>query len=135
MRKTKTDRNSASKKTNYDICCESVESMAQLIDIAKIGWTKEQMVEWLKREATADSLSFTPGVETHTKQITNKQRIQSMSDEELTRVLLCPYDTAGEEIDIMPCMKDGRTSMATQEECRKCIIEWLHKTTVCGITR
>lgn len=39
------------KKTNYDMCCESMEAMAQIIDIAKIGWTKEQIMEWLQSEA------------------------------------------------------------------------------------
>ena len=38
-------------KTNFDICCESIENMAQIIDIAKIGWTKEQIIEWLQSEA------------------------------------------------------------------------------------
>ena len=38
------------KKTNFDRCCESIEAMAQIIDIAKIGWTKEQIMEWLQRE-------------------------------------------------------------------------------------
>lgn len=38
-------------KTNFDYCCESVENMAQIIDIAKIGWTKEQIIEWLQSEA------------------------------------------------------------------------------------
>lgn len=38
------------KKTNFDRCCESVEAMAQIIDIAKIGWTKEQIIEWLQKE-------------------------------------------------------------------------------------
>ena len=39
------------KMTNFDVCCESVEVMAQMIDIAKIGWTKEQVMEWLQKEA------------------------------------------------------------------------------------
>ena len=38
------------KKTNFDRCCESTEAMAQIIDIAKIGWTKEQIMEWLQKE-------------------------------------------------------------------------------------
>ena len=38
------------KKTNFDRCCESVEAMAQVIDIAKIGWTKEQIMDWLQKE-------------------------------------------------------------------------------------
>lgn len=38
------------KKTNFDRCCESMEAMAHIIDIAKIGWTKEQIMEWLQKE-------------------------------------------------------------------------------------
>ena len=38
------------KRTNFDMCCESMEAMAQIIDIAKIGWTKEQIIEWLQKE-------------------------------------------------------------------------------------
>ena len=38
------------KKTNFDKCCESMEAMAQIIDIAKVGWTKEQIMEWLQKE-------------------------------------------------------------------------------------
>lgn len=36
-------------KTNFDGCCESVEMMAQVIDIMKCGWTKEQIIRWLKQ--------------------------------------------------------------------------------------
>lgn len=36
--------------TYFDCCCESIENMAQAIDIMKAGWTKEQIVEWLKQE-------------------------------------------------------------------------------------
>lgn len=39
------------KKTNFDRCCESMEAMAQIIDIAKTGWTKDQIMEWLQSEA------------------------------------------------------------------------------------
>lgn len=38
-------------KTNFDICCQSIENMAQIIDIVKVGWTKEQIIDWLKTEA------------------------------------------------------------------------------------
>ena len=38
------------KKTNFDRCCESIKAMAQIIDIAKCGWTKEQVMEWLQKE-------------------------------------------------------------------------------------
>ena len=36
--------------TNFDVCCESMEAMAQVIDIAKIGWTKDQIMDWLQKE-------------------------------------------------------------------------------------
>ena len=38
------------KRTNFDRCCESMEAMAQIIDIAKLGWTKDQIMEWLQKE-------------------------------------------------------------------------------------
>lgn len=38
------------KQTNFDYCCQSVENMAQVIDIAKCGWTKEQVIKWLQSE-------------------------------------------------------------------------------------
>ena len=41
-------------KTNFDVCCESIENMAQIIDIAKNGWTKEQIIDWLQSEAQTE---------------------------------------------------------------------------------
>lgn len=41
-------------KTNFEICCESVENMAQVIDIAKCGWTKDEIIAWLNREAKGE---------------------------------------------------------------------------------
>lgn len=35
--------------THFDWCCESMENMAQSLDIVKVGWTKEQIMEWLKQ--------------------------------------------------------------------------------------
>lgn len=43
-------------KTNFDICCESAETMAQIIDVMKCGWTKEQVLEWLKKPVTSQTL-------------------------------------------------------------------------------
>ena len=40
-------------KTNFDICCESMQNMASVIDIAKVGWSKEQILEWLKKPASS----------------------------------------------------------------------------------
>lgn len=39
-------------KTNFDICCESIENMAQMIDIMKCGWTKDQIKIWLQQPCT-----------------------------------------------------------------------------------
>lgn len=36
--------------TNYEWCCQSIENMAQVIDIAKCGWTREQIIKWLQKE-------------------------------------------------------------------------------------
>ena len=40
-------------KTNFDVCCESAETMAQIIDIMKCGWTREQVLEWLRKPASS----------------------------------------------------------------------------------
>ena len=51
-----------------------------------------------------------------------------MEDAELTDIILCPYDTAGEPIEIMPCVKDGNVQeLVPPEDCKKCMMEWLGK--------
>ena len=51
-----------------------------------------------------------------------------MTDEELAWVLMCPYDTASEPEEIMPCVQDENVqSPVTAEECNKCMKEWLEK--------
>lgn len=42
------------KKTNFDACCESVENMAAIMDIVKIGWSKRKIMDWLKQPITED---------------------------------------------------------------------------------
>lgn len=37
------------------------------------------------------------------KTVTNGDKIRAMTDEELAEVIMCPYDTAREPLDIMPC--------------------------------
>ncbi len=54
---------------------------------------------------------------------TNMDRIRRMSEEELAEVLMCPYDSAGNLFDEIPCY-DGR-KLVTKEECRKCCVNWL----------
>lgn len=59
--------------------------------------------------------------------MTNADRIRNMSDEELTKIILCPYDTAGKPEDIMPCVKDGTQMMVGPEECSQCMLKWLRR--------
>ena len=59
--------------------------------------------------------------------MTNGDRIRNMNDEELAAVLMCPYDTVGDPIDIMPCVKDGKQQFVGVEECRECSISWLRR--------
>lgn len=61
-------------------------------------------------------------------QMTNADRIRQMSDDELTNILMCPYDTSGEPIDVMPCVKEGGTQeLVTVEWCNACMKEWLSR--------
>lgn len=61
-------------------------------------------------------------------QITNGDCIREMTDEELCKVLMCPYDTAGEPIDIMPCIKDGNMQqLISPEDCERCMMDWLRR--------
>ena len=50
---------------------------------------------------------------------TNADRIRSFSDEELADIILCPYDTEGNPIEIM------LQKLVYQDNCKKCMIEWL----------
>lgn len=50
---------------------------------------------------------------------TNADRIRSMSDEELADIILCPYDTEGNPIEIM------LQKLVSPDNCKKCMIEWL----------
>lgn len=44
-------RENDNEQSSCDMCFESIENMAQIIDIAKIGWTKKQIVNWLQSKA------------------------------------------------------------------------------------
>ena len=57
--------------------------------------------------------------------ITNADRIRSMSDEDLTKIIMCPYDTAGKPIEIMPCVNGNVQKFVPPEDCKKCMMEWL----------
>ena len=56
----------------------------------------------------------------------NADRIRSMSDDELTDIILCPYDTARKPANIMPCVRDGNIQeLVSPEYCKKCMMDWL----------
>ena len=57
----------------------------------------------------------------------NGDGIRSMSNEDLAFVLMCPYDTAGETKEIMPCVKEtGTMELAKPGTCYQCILAWLN---------
>lgn len=58
--------------------------------------------------------------------MTNADIIRNMPDEELAMIIMCPYDTAGEEI--MPCILDGEDpEFMPQGRCFECTTKWLKK--------
>ena len=58
--------------------------------------------------------------------MTNADRIRKMTDEELTKIIMCPYDAAGEPADIMPCIRDGNVQVSTSPHfCYECMRKWL----------
>lgn len=78
---------------------------------------KMQAIEIVKKGGVSDELLC--------KKKTNGDRIRSMSNEELTDIILCPYDTYGKSTEIMPCVKDGIQELTPPEECKKCMMKWL----------
>lgn len=56
--------------------------------------------------------------------MTNADRIRKMTDEELTKIIMCLYDTVGESVDIMPCIRDGKVQVSPQF-CYECMRKWL----------
>ena len=62
------------------------------------------------------------------KKQTNGDKIRSMTDEELTEIIMCPYDTAGEPEEIMPCIREtGDSDFVPVKDCKRCMMEWLQK--------
>lgn len=58
--------------------------------------------------------------------MTNADKIRNMPDEELAMIIMCPYDTAGDEI--MSCILDGKDpEFQPPGSCYKCISKWLKK--------
>lgn len=60
--------------------------------------------------------------------MTNGDKIRTMSDDELAFVIMCPYDTAGEPVNIMPCVKhNGTQELVDSKFCHACCVEYLKK--------
>lgn len=60
--------------------------------------------------------------------MTNADRVRSMTDEELAVFLMCPYDTAGNTEDIMPCILDGKDPEFVEPgRCKECTMKWLNR--------
>lgn len=53
------------------------------------------------------------------KPMTNADRIRSMTDEELAKVIMCPYD------------RDDRDERDCKEGCWKCCLKWLKSEVGC----
>lgn len=76
-----------------------------------------------------DSICDSPDVEEERDCIfynamTNGDRIRRMSNEELADIVFCPYDTAGEPEEIMPCLL-GEESFVSPDKCKECMMAWL----------
>lgn len=60
--------------------------------------------------------------------MTNGDKIRAMTDEELAAVIMCPYDTAGDPLDIMPCVVDGGTlEFVPANKCIACSVAYLQR--------
>lgn len=57
---------------------------------------------------------------------TNVDRIHNMSLDDLAAVIMCPYDTAGEDKELMPCVQEGEDPEFTKK-CYECSKAWLQK--------
>lgn len=65
---------------------------------------------------------------TECETVTNGDKIRAMTDEELAAVIMCPYDTAGDPIDIMPCvLEDGTQEFVPTNKCMACSVAWLQR--------
>ena len=58
--------------------------------------------------------------------LTNADKIRNMSIDDLAAVIMCPYDTAGEQKEIMPCVEAGEDPEFTKK-CYECCKAWLQK--------
>ena len=71
---------------------------------------------------------YQPGDNEKFSKRTNADRIRAMTDEELAVLLMCPYDTAGNTEDIMPCvLDDDNPDFVEPGKCKGCALKWLKR--------
>ena len=59
--------------------------------------------------------------------MTNREKIMTMSDDDLGGVLMCPYDDAAEFVEACGYQCSEGPEKATYTECKNCISAWLKK--------
>ena len=50
-----------------------------------------------------------------------------MTNEELAEIIMCPYNTAGDPDNIMPCVADDNVNPASDKDCYKCCLKWIQR--------
>lgn len=109
-----------------------LEQMKETL-IKKVG--SGACVDWKEKGINAIRFDFDRAIKVLKQQIkpqpaavikTNEDKIRNMPLEGLARMLPCPYDTAGEQENIMPCIQVGEDPESTQR-CYSCIKAWLQK--------
>lgn len=55
--------------------------------------------------------------------MTNGDRIRAMSDEELMKIIGCPYDTKDGELHLDNCSRYDKGGY--NFDCEKCVMDWL----------
>lgn len=113
-----------------DVCAEVISKLPGLCErVCPIGCdygTEESCKESWRIYLEEQLKEGIKDVEKHDIRKTNADRIRSMSDDELTDIILCPYDTAGKPANIMPCVRDGNIQeLVSPEYCKKCMMDWL----------
>ena len=59
------------------------------------------------------------------KKKTNADRIRKMPEEELAKIIVCPYDYVVNLLVKVPCYDGIRRKPVPRIECQKCITDWL----------
>lgn len=129
--KTKRDRLTSDKPEEMNNCrvaelCEKLKKYEEICiypeklkEISGLFLEKCQEVNRLKADLEKQK-------NRSSRKQTNADRIREMSDEELIKIIMCPYDISGIPVNMMPCVRNGNIQeLIPPEECNKCMMEWL----------